>query len=89
MSAATVSKDIADEFDSLACDFCESYKESGLSKSSRILLGYLKEEGLTGKTVLDLGCGAGSFCIEALKEARCDSSAKVREAAEKALAKIK
>ncbi len=68
MSAGTVSKDIADEFDSLACDFCDRYKESGLSKSSKILLGYLKEEGLTGKTVLDLGCGTGSFSIEALKE---------------------
>jgi magnesium-protoporphyrin O-methyltransferase len=63
----TVDKEIADEFDSLACDFCDSYKESGLTKSSKILLGYLDKEGLAGKTILDLGCGTGSFSIEALK----------------------
>ncbi len=60
-------KDIADEFDSLACDFCDRYKESGLSPSSKILLEYLNGEGLAGKTILDLGCGTGSFSIEALK----------------------
>ncbi len=67
MSASAVGKDIADEFDGLACDFCDSYKESGLTKSSEILLGYLNEEGLAGKTILDLGCGTGSFSVEALK----------------------
>ena len=67
MPAGTVGKEIADEFDSLACDFCDRYKESGLSPSSRILLAYLNQEGLAGKTLLDLGCGTGSFSIEALK----------------------
>jgi magnesium-protoporphyrin O-methyltransferase len=67
MPASTVGIVIADEFDGLACDFCDSYKESGLTKSSEILLEYLNEEGLAGKTILDLGCGAGSFSIEALK----------------------
>ncbi len=62
-----VTTDIADEFDSLACDFCDRYEESGLSNSSKILLEYLKGEGLAGKTILDLGCGTGSFSIEALK----------------------
>ncbi len=28
---------------------------------------YLNDEGLAGKTILDLGCGTGSFSIEALK----------------------
>ncbi len=64
----TVDKDIADEFDDLACDFCDRYEKSGLTRSSKILLQYLLEEGLPGKTVLDLGCGTGSFTIEALKE---------------------
>ncbi len=51
----------------MACDFCDRYKESGLSPSSRILLEYLNGEGLAGKTILDLGCGTGSFSFEALK----------------------
>ncbi len=38
-----------------------------MSKSSRILMSWLVEDGLSGKTILDMGCGTGSFAIEALK----------------------
>lgn len=62
-----VEKAIADEFNSSACEFCCRYKKEGLSKSSKILMNWLVEEGLSGKTLLDLGCGAGTFSVEALK----------------------
>jgi SAM-dependent methyltransferase len=59
---------IGKEFDEDACDFCDRYKKSGLSRSSRLLLDSILEEGLDGMSVADLGCGAGGFSIELLKQ---------------------
>ena len=59
---------IRQEFDGDACDFCDRYKTKGLSKSSRLLFGFIRDSGLKGKALLDLGCGAGGFSIELLKE---------------------
>ena len=58
---------IANYFDESACEFCDRYKNSGLSRSSKLLLDFVKEEEIHGKSILDLGCGAGSFSVEALK----------------------
>ncbi len=55
---------IARDYDESACEFCERYKDSGLSRSSRILLDFLVEEGLKDKSTLELGCGAGGFSME-------------------------
>ncbi len=57
---------IAKDFDDKACEFCDRYKESGLSASSKTLLRLLTDYGISGKTLLDLGCGAGAFTVEAL-----------------------
>ncbi len=59
---------IAREFDEDACDFCNRYKRTGLSRSSRQLLKFILEEGVPGRSVADLGCGAGGFSIELLKK---------------------
>jgi SAM-dependent methyltransferase len=59
---------IGKEFDQDACDFCDRYKCRGLSRSSRLLLDFILQEGVDGRSVADLGCGAGGFTIELLKE---------------------
>ncbi len=59
---------IAHEFDEDACDFCDRYKRKGLARSSRKLLDFFLEEGVHGRSVADLGCGAGGFSIELLKQ---------------------
>lgn len=59
---------IANYFDDSACEFCDRYRNSGLSRSSKLLLDLVKEEQILGRSILDLGCGAGSFSIEALKQ---------------------
>ena len=61
------SERIAKDFDEKACEFCDRYKESGLSASSRILLRFLIDDGIGGKSLLDLGCGSGAFTVEALR----------------------
>ena len=61
-------EEIGREFDEDACDFCDRYEKKGLSRSSRLLLAFLLEEGTGEKSVADLGCGAGGFSIELLKE---------------------
>jgi len=77
---------IGEEFDADACDFCDRYKRRGLSKSSRLLLDFILNEGTQDKTVVDLGCGAGGFSIELLKNGAAsvigvDLSSKMVEAA--------
>jgi 2-polyprenyl-3-methyl-5-hydroxy-6-metoxy-1,4-benzoquinol methylase len=55
------------EFDEDACDFCERYKNKGLSRSSKLLLRFILDGNAQDKAVLDLGCGAGGLSIELLK----------------------
>ena len=59
---------ISREFDEDACDFCDRYKKRGLSPSSKLLLNFITQEGIQGKSVVDLGCGAGGFSLQLLKE---------------------
>jgi SAM-dependent methyltransferase len=59
---------IRQEFDGDACDFCDRYKTKGLSKSSSLLFSFIRDLGVKGKAVLDLGSGAGGFSMELLKE---------------------
>jgi SAM-dependent methyltransferase len=58
---------ISQEFDEDACDFCERYKNKGLSRSSKLLLKFILDGNAQGKAVLDLGCGAGGLSMELLK----------------------
>jgi len=44
-----------------------------LSQSSIILMRRLIDSGLSGRTVLDLGCGSGQFSVEALKKGALSS----------------
>lgn len=64
---------ISHEFDEDACDFCDRYHKRGLSKSSRLLLSFILEDGILGRTVADLGCGAGGFSMELLKKGASSS----------------
>lgn len=64
---------IGHEFDEDACDFCDRYEKKGLSRSSNLLLSFILEEGIIGRTVADLGCGAGGFSVELLKKGASNS----------------
>lgn len=66
-SAPNETNKISREFDEDACDFCERYKNKGLSRSSKLLLKFILEGKVQDKVVLDLGCGAGGLSIELLK----------------------
>ncbi len=59
---------IAQEFDGDACEFCERYKNKGLSRSSKLLLRFILDNEVRDRSVLDLGCGAGGLSFELLKE---------------------
>ena len=59
---------IGQEFDQDACNFCDRYRRKGLSRSSRLLLDFIRQEGTDGRSVVDLGCGTGGFTIEVLKQ---------------------
>jgi magnesium-protoporphyrin O-methyltransferase len=58
---------ISREFDGDACDFCERYRNNGLSRSSKLLLKFILDGNAQDKAVLDLGCGAGGLSMELLK----------------------
>ena len=58
---------ISAEFDADACKFCDRYKRRGLSKSSKVLLDFILNDDIHGKSVADLGCGTGGFTVELLK----------------------
>ena len=59
---------IVQEFDGDACEFCERYKNKGLSRSSKLLLRFILDNNIRDRSVLDLGCGAGGLSFELLKE---------------------
>ncbi len=87
-----VEEALAEEFDdSTACDYCCRYKREGLSRSSRILMSWLVGEGVSGKRIMDLGCGTGAFAIETLKNGASScvgidlSPAMIRKASELAV----
>lgn len=89
MSSESVqTKEIAETFDDLAHDRCCKYKSKGLTASTEVLLGFLTENGLVGKTLLDIGCGTGFFALESLKHGASScvgvdlSSAAIHEANE-------
>ncbi len=81
-------KKIAETFDDLAHDRCCKYKSKGLTASSEVLLSFLTQNGLVGKTVLDIGCGTGFFALETLRQGASScigvdiSSAAIHEANE-------
>jgi len=80
--------EIAETFDELAHDRCCKYKSKGLTASTEVLLGLLTENGLVGKTLLDIGCGTGFFALETLRQGASScigvdlSSAAIHEANE-------
>jgi SAM-dependent methyltransferase len=87
-SESVQTKGIAETFDDLAHDRCCKYKSKGLTASSQVLLGFLSNNGLVGKTVLDIGCGTGFLALETLRHGASScmgvdlSSAAIHEANE-------
>jgi len=66
-SGSVQTKGIAETFDDLAHDRCCKYKSKGLTASSQVLLDFISNKGLVGKTVLEIGCGTGFFALETLR----------------------
>ncbi len=85
-SAHAQEKGIAETFDDLAHDRCCKYKSNGLTASSQVLLDFISNRGLVGKTVLEIGCGTGFFALETLRNGASScvgvdlSSAAIKEA---------
>jgi SAM-dependent methyltransferase len=67
-SGSAETNKIAREFDGDACQFCERYERKGLSRSTKLLVRFIVEKEVRGRSVLDLGCGAGGLSLELLKE---------------------
>ncbi len=66
-SAPVQEEAIAETFDDQAHDRCCKYKSNGLTASSQVLLDFISNRGLVGKTVLEIGCGTGFFALETLR----------------------
>jgi magnesium-protoporphyrin O-methyltransferase len=66
-SGSVQTKGIAETFDDLAHERCCKYKSNGLTASSQVLLDFISNKGLVGKTVLEIGCGTGFFSLETLR----------------------
>ena len=87
-SGSVQTKGIAETFDDLAHDRCCKYKSKGLTASSQVLLDFISNKGLVGKTVLEIGCGTGFFSLETLRHGASSclgvdlSSAAIHEANE-------
>src|SRR5712691_1223063 len=87
-SGSVQTKGIAETFDDLAYDRCCKYKSKGLTASSQVLLDFISNKGLVGKTVLEIGCGTGFFSLETLRHGASSclgvdlSSAAIHEANE-------
>src|SRR5438132_5260649 len=65
MEPSSVETDkIGQEFDGDACEFCERYKNRGLSRSSKLLLRFILDNNVMDRSILDLGCGAGGLSFE-------------------------
>src|SRR5260370_40245909 len=58
---------ISREFDGDACDFCERYRNNGLSRSSKLLLKFILDGNAQDKAVFGVGCGAGGVTNGLLK----------------------
>jgi 2-polyprenyl-3-methyl-5-hydroxy-6-metoxy-1,4-benzoquinol methylase len=63
-----MNQEISRAFDAEVCRHACRYRESGLTGTSRIILDRVRELGVSGKTVLELGCGIGGLSIELLRE---------------------
>src|SRR5438876_1993592 len=59
---------IVQEFDGDACECCERYQNKGLSRSNKRHLRFNLDNAVWDRSLLDLGCGAGSLSLELLKE---------------------
>src|SRR5207245_10733375 len=87
-SGSAQTKGIAETFDDLAHDRGCKYKSNGLTASSQVLLDFISNKGLVGKTVLEIGCGTGFFALETLRHGASSclgvdlSSASIHEANE-------
>src|SRR5712692_10204889 len=87
-SGSVQTKGIAETFDDLAHERCCKYKSNGLTDSSQVLLDFISNKGLVGKTVLEIGCGTGFFSLEILRHGASSclgvdlSSAAINEANE-------
>jgi len=87
-SGSVQTKGIAETFDDLAHERCCKYKSNGLTDSSQVLLDFISNKGLVGKTVLEIGCGTGFFSLEILRHGASSclgvdlSSAAIHEANE-------
>src|SRR3989442_1736239 len=87
-SGSAQTKGIAETFADLAHDRCCKYKANGLTGSSQVLLDFISNKGLGGKTVLEIGCGTGFFALETLRHGASSclgvdlSSASIHEANE-------
>src|SRR6266699_2050976 len=85
-SAPVQEEAIAETFDDQAHDRCCKYKSNGLTASSQVLLDFISNRGLVGKTVLEIGCGTGFFALETLRSGASScvgidlSSAAIQEA---------
>ncbi len=85
-SAPVQEEAIAETFDDQAHDRCCKYKSNGLTASSQVLLDFISNRGLVGKTVLEIGCGTGFFALETLRNGASScvgidlSSAAIQEA---------
>src|SRR5713101_9654751 len=87
-SGSVQTKGIAETFDDLAHDRCCKYKSNGLTDSSQVLLDFISNRGVVGKTILEIGCGTGFFALETLRSGAIScvgvdlSSAAIHEANE-------
>jgi SAM-dependent methyltransferase len=74
-------------FDEESAKMLDDYRKRGLSSTGRTILSALKAKGITGSTILEVGCGFGALTLELLKNGASsgvgiDLSPKMLQAAE-------